>query len=213
MPCAVDNDMLAELRDRAASNEEFRRRHGLSQTARIVLSVVRFSEDKCVEDLIASFAEPVLRGRRDLHLALVGDGPLRAELEQQVRDLGLEKRVSFLGFLNQSAVVEAMLAADVFSLASNRDPSPKALSEALFLGMPVVCSDGIGTIEGLVEEGGNGEVFPCRDVPALAASLARVLEDDGRMGERSHQIALANDFRVGLDALARKLDESMEGLP
>ena len=103
-----------------------------------------------------------------------------------------------------------MLAADAFALASNRDPSPKALSEALYLELPAVCSDGVGTCYELVEPGQNGELYRCNDVEGLAAAISRVLNDADRMGRRSHEIALANDFRIGLDSLAQKLDELME---
>jgi glycosyltransferase involved in cell wall biosynthesis len=210
MPCAVDNTELEKFRRSALSREEFREKHGLAQDAQIVLSVGRFFENKCTSDFLDALATPSLRERADVHVALVGDGPLRGELEAQARRLGIEERVHFLGFLNQSEVVAALLAADVFALASNRDPSPKALSEALYLGLPAVSSDGVGTAHELIEPGANGFLFPCNDVPALADALGRVLADPqerARMGRRSHEIALANDFDVGVAALAQRLDE------
>ncbi len=213
MPCAVDNEALESLRREAPSGDDFRRSHGLPCDVRLVTTVGRFAENKCTSDCLDAFATATLRSREDVHLALVGDGPLRGELERQARELGIEKRVHFIGFLNQSGVVASLMASDLFLLASNRDPSPKALSEALYLGLPIVCSDGVGTSFELVHGEENGLIYPCRDSNALAEAIDTVLGDPGRMeqmGQHSHEIALKNDFRVGVESLVHKLDEMLD---
>ena len=110
-------------------------------------------------------------------------------------------------------MAEAMLASDVFVLGSSHgDPSPKALSEALYLKCPVVCSQGVGTGSELVTPGQNGFVYPTGDVDALAGFVADVLADDERrlaMGRHSHEVARANDFSTGVESLIVRLDELM----
>jgi len=211
LPCAVDNEVLEELQRKAASPAEFRRRHSLPESGRLVVTVTRFMENKGTSDSIAAWLQEPLRDRPDVHLVIVGDGPLRAELERQIRDSGLEDRVHMLGFVNQPEMVEAVLAADLFLLTSwYGDPSPKALSEALFLGRAVVCSDGVGTCEDLITPGENGDIYPLRDPAACARAVARILDDDAlrkSMGEASHRVARANDFQAGVDSLVAKLDE------
>lgn len=212
MPCAVDNEALDAFRQEAGSRAEFRRRHGIPESVQLVTTVGRFAENKCTADCLSAFAAPSLRERSDVHLALAGDGPLREELEKQANQLGLRERVHFLGFVSQSQVVEALLASELFILASNRDPSPKALSEALYFRLPVVCSDSVGTCAELIRPGKNGFIYPCNDSEALAGFIERVLADPPgmeEMGRCSHEIALAGDFRAGLDSLACKLDELM----
>lgn len=213
MPCAVDNEALEALRQRAVGRDEFRRSQNLPLDARLVICVGRFFENKCTSDCIDAFATEGVRAQKDVHLVLVGDGPLRGELEKQARDLGVHERIHFLGFLNQSKVIAALGASDLFVLASNRDPSPKALSEALYLGLPVVCSDGVGTSGELVHPAENGFVFACRDTVGFGAILERALSDTEqlkRMGIRSHEIALENDFNVGVESLVQKLDVLLE---
>ena len=113
-------------------------------------------------------------------------------------------------FLSQQQLVEAILAAQLFVLASSRDASPKAMSEALYLRKPVVCSDHVGTSKDLIEPGRNGFIYPCGDVAALAGYTARILDDEATrrgMGEHSHEIARRNDFPAGVESLVAKLDE------
>jgi len=210
MPCAVDNDELELIRAEAQPRDEFRAARGIRADAWIALNVGRFFENKCTADCIAALATGALANRDDIHLALAGDGPLRSELEALARARGVAHRVHFLGFLNQVEVASAMLAADLFVLSSDRDPSPKALSEALYFGLPAVCSDAIGTAPDLIEPGASGEIYPLNDVGALAAAIADVVRDPARlraMGERAHAIALANDFDAGIRSLVAKLDQ------
>ena len=210
MPCAVDNEQLEELVRSAAAPDEFRKRHGLPDSATLLVTVGRFVHHKRIEDCIAALTAPALRGRDNLHLLVAGDGPDREKLEAETRRLGVSDRVHFLGFLSQQQLVEAILSAQVFVLASSRDASPKAMSEALYLGKPVVCSNQVGTSKDLIEPDRNGFIYPCGDVEALAGYTARVLDDDETrrgMGEHSHEIAKRNDFLAGVEFLVAKLDE------
>lgn len=217
MPCAVDNEQLEKLKKRAAPAEAFRVRHGLPAGAQLVITVGRFAEHKRMRDCIDAFACQPLCDREDVHLLLVGDGPLRGALEAQVRQLGLDRRVHFLGFLGQQEMVEAVCASDVFLLASSHgDPSPKALSEALYLERPVVCSDGVGTCQDLITPGRNGFIVPRLDAEALARALADVLADPGRrraMGAHSHEVAQAWDFQSGVESLVSRLDALFADAP
>lgn len=214
LPCAVDNEALEDLAGRARSRAAFRAEHGIPDDAKLVINVSRFQRHKGTADCIAAFSAGPLGDREDVHLVIIGDGPLRQELHAQARASVAADRIHFLGFVNQPEVVEAVLASDLFLLASTRgDPSPKALSEALYLSRAAVCSDGVGTCEDLITPGENGLIFPAGDVEALARSVTEVLADPERlreMGKRSHEVARANDFQAGVDSLAAKLDELRE---
>jgi glycosyltransferase involved in cell wall biosynthesis len=211
MPCAVDNEQLMAMAAQARPRAEWRRLYGIPDTAQLVVTVGRFAEHKRVGDTIEGLASAPLRERHDVHLAIIGDGPLRADLERAAAASGVGDRIHFLGFLNQPAVVEAILASELFLLASSQgDPSPKALSEALCLGRAAVCSDGVGTCYDLIEPGRNGDVFPRCDPSALSRSVSAALADPAAlaaMGERAREVGRANDFQVGVESLVRKLDE------
>lgn len=102
--------------------------------------VGRFSEPKNHRLLIDIF-EKVMRINPDARLILVGDGPLRPEIEEKVQDLGLQTFVRFLG--TRYDVQEVMQAFDVMVFPSKQEGVPVALIEAQSLGIPCVISDAI----------------------------------------------------------------------
>jgi len=215
MPCAVDNETLQAF-SAASDCEAFRKRHGIPDEARLILTVGRFTENKRTQDCIDALSQPVLQEQEDVHLLVAGDGPLRADLERRARELKLAERVHFLGFLGQKEIVEAALTSELFVLASSYgDPSPKALAEALFLGLPAVCSDGVGTCHDVIVDGENGFVFPTADVARMAGHIAQTLSDPVRraaMGERSREVARRDDFQAGVDSLVARLDRLSESV-
>ena len=213
MPCAIDQNALETLRRAAAPRDEFRAQHGLPLDAPVVVSVTRFAQQKRPFDTIEAFARGSLGERKDVRLLLVGDGPMREAVEAFARECGVADRVRFLGFLNQSKMVEAVLASDLFVLPSERDPSPKALSESTYLGIPAIASDAVGTAFDFIEPGASGAIFPLGDIDALAREIYSALSDPQRlleMGARSHEIARANDFEVGVASFVEKLDALLE---
>jgi glycosyltransferase involved in cell wall biosynthesis len=122
---------------------------------------------------------------------IVGDGPLRAELEGLATRLGLSQRTVFTGF--QRAPLPYLSAMDIFCLASAREGLPRVILEAMLLGKPVVATDIPGCRE-LVRHGETGYLVPPDDVVALADALARLTADAtlrSAMGRRGREIVLA----------------------
>ncbi len=121
---------------------------------------------------------------------LVGDGPLRRELEQLVHELGLDSRVRFHGSLPEAEVRALLDAADLFALPSVITPSgvteglPVVLVEAMAAGVPVVATRVAAVPElitheetGLLAEPGNAE--------ELRAAIRRLLEDPSAAARRA----------------------------
>jgi colanic acid/amylovoran biosynthesis glycosyltransferase len=117
-----------------------------------------------------------------LELDLVGSGPLEAPLREQVKRLGLERRVRFHGTRSEDEVADMLDRADLFVLASvvagngRMDGIPVALMEALATGLPVVASRLSGIPE-LVRDGETGLLAQPGDAADLARALRRVLSD------------------------------------
>ena len=111
----------------------------------------------------------------ELRVALVGDGPLRSELERLAQDLNLSSSVVFFG--NQHRVADYIAAFDVAVLSSvDNEGCSNFLLEAMGLGKPVVATD-IGGNRELVYQGENGWLIPPGDPDALAAALEEALGD------------------------------------
>ena len=155
---------------------------------RTLLSIGRLVPFKGLENLIAALAHPALRGT-DLHLQIVGDGPLRERLQAQVSELGLAGRVDFLGARNRDAVQALLASADLYvapaviDAEGNTETQGVALLEAMASGLPVIAS-AVGGIPETLGDAAAALVKP-GDPPALAEAIARWLRgelapDDGR---------------------------------
>jgi glycosyltransferase involved in cell wall biosynthesis len=106
-------------------------------------------------------------------LRLVGDGPLRARYERMVADFDLQWAVEFLGYRYDIPALTA--AADIAVLTSVKEGIPRALIEAMAVGVPVVATAVKGSRE-VVVDGVTGFLVPLHDEVALADRLALLLE-------------------------------------
>ena len=112
--------------------------------------------------------------RSDVELLLAGDGPLRASLTAQSRDLGVADRVRFLGV--REDVPDLLMAADVFALTSVSEAASLTLLEAMASCLPVVVTEVGGNPE-IVENGKQGFLVPRGDDVAASAAVQRLLSD------------------------------------
>jgi colanic acid/amylovoran biosynthesis glycosyltransferase len=123
-------------------------------------------------------------------LAVVGDGPRRAALEQLATELRLDGRVRFHGALPRPRVIELLAGSDVLVMSSRTMPSgeaegsPVVTKEALAIGLPFVATDSGGTRETFPPELAH-EVVPEDDADALAGRLEAVVGDPGDWARRS----------------------------
>lgn len=107
-------------------------------------------------------------------LCIVGDGPLRGQLEAEVKRLGLEKSVMFAG--HQERAYDFINMMDIFVLPSLHEGIPMVLLEALALKAPVVASR-VGGIPEVVSDGTSGMLVGPANADELAASIKDMIED------------------------------------
>ena len=105
---------------------------------------------------------------------IVGDGPDRSEVEDEIQRLGLEGRVQLAG--ERSDVPELLAASDVFVLSSRSEGLPVSVLEAMAAELPVVAS-GVGGLAELVVDGETGILVRPSDPSALAAALSSLIAD------------------------------------
>jgi glycosyltransferase involved in cell wall biosynthesis len=136
-------------------------------------------------------------------LLIVGDGELRASVEQEVRSRGLTDRVVFAGW--RSDLPNVYAAIDIVALTSRNEGTPVTLIEAMAAGRPVVATD-VGGVADLVEHGTNGLLVPAGDMRMFGEALARLARDPderNRLGQNGRTRVLA---RYQADRLADELD-------
>jgi glycosyltransferase involved in cell wall biosynthesis len=175
-----------------------------------LLFVGRLVERKGVAYLLEAVSR--LRAARDVRLVVVGDGPLRPELERRAARLGLEGHVEFLGFVSDERLRSEYATCDICVLPAVRDTKGDVeglgvvLIEALLHRRPVVASDS-GGITDIVIDGRTGLLVPPGDADALAAALARLMDDPreaARLAREGHDFVTE---RFGWDRIIDDLVE------
>lgn len=124
-----------------------------------------------------------------LRVVIVGDGPLRRELTEQVEELDLGSLIWLAGERNDVAALLKTM--DIFVLPSLAEGISNTILEAMTSSLPVVATAVGGNLE-LVEEGFNGALVPAGDPEALAQALVSLLENDAerrRLGANARQRA------------------------
>ena len=157
-----------------------RRRLGLAADAPVIGTVSRLVPQKAVGDLVDAVAR-IAPGFGDATgppvLVVVGDGPLRADLDRRVRSGTNGARVMLLGA--RADVPQILPAFDVFVLSSHWEGEPIALLEAMAAGLPCVATATEGAREILGDDASSGCLVPVGDVAALGDAVTSLLRDPG----------------------------------
>jgi len=163
--------------------------------------------------LVSAVALLLERGRR-VRLRLVGDGPVRPDLERQIRELKLGEHVVLEGALDQQRVRAIYAETDIYALPSFSEGVPVVLMEAMAMQIPCVAAWITGVPE-LIRDGVDGLLVPPADAGALASAIERLMDDSDlrrRLGEsgrarvieeynlRRNAERLAGVFRARLSA-------------
>ncbi len=172
IPCGVDPDPfevtvnLSAFRTVLAGPEE-----------RIILYVGRLDPEKGVDVLVRAFA---LLGAEagDLRLVIAGEGQRLQELQQLAEEVGLEEKVTFLGYVSHTALAAVYRAAELVVVPSLYEPFGMVALEAMAAGRPVVATE-IGGLSEIVVLERTGLLVAAGDERALAAGMDRVLREPG----------------------------------
>lgn len=155
---------------------EARRRLGVPEGVPVVSYVGKLVPRKGVDTLIEAMGVLARRPRGAPFLVMAGIGEMRQGLEARARDLGVDDHIMFLGKVPHDDVGWVMSAGDVFVLPSLSEGLPTVVCEAMACGLAVVATAVDGTPE-IVDDPATGLLVAPRDADALAAALARVLDD------------------------------------
>lgn len=177
---AVDIDSIKPSR----SAEDARRELGLRTEQPLIGSVGRLVPVKGYDVFLKS-AKLILEKQPEVAFVIVGDGPLRKELEIMARDMGLESNVIFTGF--REDVLDLVNALDLFLVTSHHEGIPMSVLEAMALGKAVV-STNVGGMSEIIEDGVSGMLVQADNPGEIASKCLMVVTDralGGRLGENA----------------------------
>jgi glycosyltransferase involved in cell wall biosynthesis len=153
---------------------KMRQRLGIPPDAPVIGSVTRLSPQKSPLDLLDAMAH-IHQQRPDAWLVVVGDGPLRPQVERRLDELRIASRVILTGLRRD--IPELMATFDVFVLSSLWEGLPRVLPQAMASGLPIVCTEADGSAEAVCE-GENGFLTPRGQPDVLAAHVLNLLADE-----------------------------------
>jgi glycosyltransferase involved in cell wall biosynthesis len=207
VPYFADNERFA---DQAAlwmsERDAIRRGWGIAPDEACFLFAGKLVPKKRVLDFLAACA--IARERMPAIRALVvGSGEMADAAKRFASEHALE--AVFAGFLNQTEISRAYVAADTLVLPSDHGETwGLVVNEAMVHGLPAIVSDRVGCGPDLVDDGVTGRVFPFGDVEALARILAEVAANPDRRVEMGHQARL----RVEAYSAEHAVDGTLEAL-
>ena len=162
---------------RTASGEKIRKKQRWEKDI-VMVTIGRLASEKNWPTLIHA-AALVIKDFPHFRFVLIGDGPDRKSLEDLVKELGIQKRVTFTGSLSFSETPSYMKAANLFGFASVTETQGLATLEAMAAGLPVVAVDASGTRD-ILKHGQQGYLVE-NNAEALAAGIKKLLSNPERM--------------------------------
>jgi glycosyltransferase involved in cell wall biosynthesis len=169
IPNCIPTDLYANPQ---TSRKEWRAREGFKDSDVLFVCVARFAPQKNQALLLKSFAHGPASDSR-AHLVLVGEGELRANLEEQARKINVADKVHFLGL--RSDIPDVLGAMDAFVLSSDYEGNPLSVLEAMASGLPIA-STAVGGVPNLFEAGKEGFLVGPGDFQGLAKSMNTLLK-------------------------------------
>jgi colanic acid/amylovoran biosynthesis glycosyltransferase len=171
----------------------------------------RLIEKKGLPVTLRAFAV-FLRDHPDARLTIAGEGPLLGELQKLARDLNIDSRVTFTGFVSQEQLRGLYYRSHIFLHPSqtgrdgNQEGIPNSMLEAMATGLPVFATEH-GGIPEAIQNGVTGVLVPEGDQEQLAAALLNAVQDSAFLSGIARRGAQVVRKNFDLDAQARHLEE------
>lgn len=153
---------------------DFRRQYAMDNE-KIILYIGRLVYEKGIQHLISALPK-ILASYNDAKLIIGGKGGMIDELREQVRNMGLENKVYFTGYLNSKQVQKMYKCADIAVFPSTYEPFGIVALEAMLAGVPTVVSD-IGGLNEIIDHKENGMKSYAGNANSIADSVLELLYD------------------------------------
>ncbi|MFN2144529.1 MAG: glycosyltransferase, partial [Anaerolineales bacterium] len=193
-----------ELYNPAKRSEEMRKRLSDGEIDRpLMLYVGRVSPEKKIDRLY-----PIMKAHPEVRLAIIGDGPSRADLETQFADTD----TVFTGYLKGEELATAYASGDIFTFTGDKETFGNVVVEAMASGLPAIAPNS-GGVTDLVKDGINGFLYD----PTIPESIINAVEPlikDGNLrrefGQRGREMAEQRTWEITLNELLENYKKVIE---
>jgi len=194
----VASGLDLESLDKIMPDAQFRRKF----EARFLVGGIGTLSVKKNWKMLIEVAGQMMETGKDTHWLLVGDGPERNRLEELAKQLGVSRRIHFLGF--QPDAARLLKNFDVLFFPSLREGTPGVVREAMVLGIPVVAVDTPGTMEAL---GGHGWTVNAGDIPGAVDMVLKILQEPEMCRAACEN---ARQFAIQRFAIQRTVEDTIQ---
>lgn len=206
IPNGIDSSLYKNL-----EKYPLRKSLGFSDNEKIILYVGRLDKIKGVIYLIKTMR--ILVGKiPDIKLIIIGDGPERKELENITNVLNLQKKITFMGFLQHNLIPKYMIASDIFILPSLSESFGIVNIEAMSGGLPIVATN-VGGIPEIIINEINGFLVEPKNETKLAEKVILLLINDKLREEISNynrKIGNKYSWEIVVDKLEQVYKSTIE---
>jgi glycosyltransferase involved in cell wall biosynthesis len=184
-----------DLFDPGNTKEErvnIRRTHGFSKN-NVLITVSSLVPDKGMREFLQAFID-LHQDYPDLRAMIVGDGPLKGELQKRVVEKNLDTKVAFCGYVAHSSIPGYLSAGDVFVLPTKHEGMGRAILEAMAMELPVLAS-AVGGIPEIISDGVTGILLENGTPEEIADNVALLLSDKKyrrELGREARQYVIEN---------------------
>lgn len=186
---AVDNDFFKKGSYLTTDEKSaLREKLNIPATAKIIISVAKFSVREAPWDLMKAFS---LIKNRNIHLLLVGDGPTRNELEEYSNN-NFKRQATFTGYVKYPELPKYYGISDIFVHTSDNEPWGVSVQEAMAAGLPVITSEFVGSAVDLIKEGQNGFIYKSENIQELKEKILTTLSLNKAEVKKINDIILNN---------------------
>lgn len=178
----------------------------ISNQRKMVLYAARLSRENGLDITLRALAG-LGEALSDWELHVLGEGPEKPRFQQLARELGIDRRVVWHGWIDFHQLPTYYSAADVFVFSGSSGGTPRVMLQAMACGCPVVASN-IGGIVDHVSEGQTGFLFPSQDAKRMAGQINQLLEDDALRHQMGGAAAVYARTNVDWDVLIPQIRET-----
>jgi len=185
--------------EKAYSNKTFlregvRARYSISNDEIVIAVVGKLVAWKSQQHIIEALKGLENSGTR-IHLFIIGSGPMQSDWEKKAASLK-NNSVHFVGFVKPEDLPSFYAAADIYIHPAAVEPHSLSISEAIYMGCPVIVSNRCGSygLDDDVQEGKNGFVFEYGDISGLTRTIHLMVSEPTlrqQYGQNSHELAIA----------------------